>query len=658
MTSSTAFARRGPLPWLAAAAASTLAVELALAIRRADIFGFGAVRFDVIDRPSELALFAAALVASHLLLLWLAWAGARRIVRPRGKGLFPLDFLACYLLVYAASAAAREKVAAYLGNQVSLQLIRQLGGGSLLDAAAYALREAVLILLLLAAVLSAWLVVRRRLRRHGVALASKPGAPWPVAVALLVAAPALLAVAAIRTDVRAGLDRFTAPWLLYAALDAATDFDRDGYSFFSRQRDPRQFDAAVHPFGLDVPGDGVDEDGFAGDYREAPEPPLPPPRFGALKRNVVLIVLESTRADALTLRWDGRPVAPNLAALAASGSHSDEAYSHAGFTRQSLRSLFTGRFDPASRGASLFDDFRRAGYRIGVFSGQAETFGGTAEVTGMREDADVFLDAKTLERERVWPFLRDINLLVDGRTLLRELDSHFGRPSDWRRPVFLYVNVQASHFPYSFPGALQLLPGTPIPRGEIGFANRDWVRRTYWNSVAYGDWQVGRIVARLKSLGVFDDGVLLVVGDHGEELFEHGYIGHGQRLDDLQTRIPFVLNRRDVVLPRPVGLADVRSLLLRAAGAHLGPPRAAGPVLQYIAEIDRPPVIAMVEAGRRRTSLDLDSERVSYEDSAGRTVAAPYRALAAGSPLKAKADRLVRLWERERWRRHLEQQGR
>ncbi|MEA3048848.1 MAG: hypothetical protein QOG84_684, partial [Sphingomonadales bacterium] len=152
-----------------------------------------------------------------------------------------------------------------------------------------------------------------------------------------------------------------------------------------------------------------------------------------------------------------------------------------------------------------------------------------------------------------------------------------------------------------------------------------------------------------------DDSVLLVIGDHGEELFEHGYIGHGQRLDDLQTRIPFVLNRRDIALPRPVGLADIHSLLLRAAGADLGPPRAAGPVLQYIAEIDRPPVIAMVEAGHRRTSLDLDSERVSYEDSTGRAVAASYRALAAGSPLRAKADRLVRLWERERWRRHLEQ---
>lgn len=643
--------------WLFLAGAVTLSAELALAVRRGDIFGFGVDSFHAVDTLAESALFAAALVAAHALLLILAWAAARRICRPAPRGLFLLDWLAAYLLAYGLAAATREKIADYLGERISLQLIRQLGGGSLLDAASYAAREAAPLLAVLAVALCAWIAIRLRLRARSAAVAV-PGAPsWPLLLGLLLAAPALLSAASNQGDVRAALDRFTAPWLLYSALDPLTDFDRDGYSLFSQPRDPRPFDTSVHPFALDVPSDGVDQDGLAGDFTAvAPTPPAAP-RFGALRRHVVLIVLESTRADALTMRWGGRPIAPNLAALAASGSHSEEAYSHAGFTRPSLKALFTGRFDPERRLPSLFDDFRNAGYRIGVFSAQAESFGGTADVTGMRQDADVFVDAKTLERERMWPFLRDINLLVDGRAILREIDRYFGRPSDWRTPVFLYVNVQASHFPYAFPGALQLLPGAPIPRAQIGYGNRDWVRRTYWNSVAYADWQVGRIIARLRRLGVLENSVVLIVGDHGEELFEHHYIGHGQVLDELQTHIPFVLSRRDVAIPRPVGLADVRPLLLRAAGADLGPLPAPTPVLQYIAEIDRPPAIAMVEAGRRRTGLDLDSLEVSDEPPGGAARRVAYAALRPGDPLRDRADRLIRLWEAARWRRHVEQGG-
>lgn len=650
----------GTLPVLLLLAALTLAAELALAVYQHGIFGHQITRFHVVDRPVELALFFSSIVILHLLLISLAYRLFRLLLWRRHPRLLLFDFVFLFGTAFLISLVARTKLTAILGDALSIRLIRGLGGGHLFGAFVYALDEAGFVLWIAAGAALAYLAARLALRPgRGDAAgepqsARLPAKAWWAALAV----PALLFASAAWSDVRETLDRFAAPWLAYAALETATDVDRDGYGLFSRHRDRHPFDSRRHPFALDVPGNGIDEDGLAGDYRHEPGGEfLPSPQFGGQRRHVVLIALESTRAEALQKRWNGRPLAPNLAALAAAGSHSEEAYSHIGFTKPSLRTLLTGRTDPLRPAPSLFTDFRRAGYRVAVLSSQSEDFGGIASATGMRENADLLIDARVLKKESMNPVTADVALLLDGRVLLRELDRHFGRREDWARPTFLYMNVQASHYPYNFPATPQLLPGAPIPRGEIRFANREWTRRTYWNSVAYADWVIGQIADRLKRTGVLDEGVVLVLADHGEELFDHDYAGHGQRLNDIQTRIPFVLNRSDVAIPRPVGLADVRGLLLRAAGAVLPAPDPGRPVFQFTVELERPGEIAMVEAGRRRTVFSLDTQQVAYWVADKLRARGAYRELPLGSALRRKADEVIRLWARERWIRRLEQHG-
>jgi hypothetical protein len=648
----------GTLPVLFLLGAATLAAELALAVYQHGIFGSQVTRFQVVDRLGELALFFATAVSAHVLLIALAYGLVRLAFRRRNRQRMLFDFVFLFGTVFTISLVARTKLTAILGGAVTLPLIRGLGGGDLSGALVYALVDSGFVLWIAGGSALLYWAARLVLRPGRGEPVEKPAAGRPLrkawAAALLV--PILLFAAAGRYDVRVALDRFAAPWLAYGALEIATDVDRDGYSLYSLYRDRQPFDPERHPLALDIPGNGVDEDGLAGDYRHSPGGEfLPAPTFGGQRRHVILIALESTRAETLGKRWNGRLVAPNLMALAARGTHSDEAYSHVGFTNPSLRTLLTGRMAPARPTPSLFSDFRRAGYRIAILSSEAEDFGGISKATGMRENADLFIDAKVLKKESLNPLTADVALLLDGRVLLRELDRHLGRRSDWARPTFLYMNVQTSHYPYDFPGTPRFLPGPPAPRDKIRFAHREWARRTYWNSVAYGDWLIGRIVARLERLGVLEDGIVLVVADHGEELFEHDYAGHGQRLNELQTRIPFVLSRGDIALPRPVGLADVRGLLLRAAGAEMPAPEAGRPVFQHTIDLDRPSEIAMVEAGRRRTVLDLPSQEVRYEVDDVLKQRGAYRDLAPDSALRAKADRLVRLWERERWIRHLEE---
>ncbi|MGZ8347258.1 MAG: sulfatase-like hydrolase/transferase [Allosphingosinicella sp.] len=624
----------------------TLLFELALAERKYALFGGGFGQSQTLDAPLEIASFLAALLACQVLLFHLLYRLVRRLHGRRATSwLLPFNFLFFAGLGGVGAAIAKYEALAYFSDAMSFQIIRNLGGGSLADALLYSLSEAGLALIVVGGFallyLAAWWWLRRRWR---------DAAPLPDGTRLsgrqtllAVAATAILLFAANRADdARPALSRFTSVALFSTLLHQATDFDRDGWSFFSWPIDRQPFDASRHPYALDVPGNGLDEDGYGGDLVFAPAETPAPPVIAGRKRHVILIVLESTRADALGQRVAGRPVAPVLEGLAARGSAAGEAYSHVGFTTQSLQSLFTGRLAPADDRQSLVRDFLANGYRVGVFSGQSEDFGGIAATTGMRRGS-IFVDANTLREERAFSFAAEGSLHVDGRLLLREFDRRLGRPEAWTRPNFLYFNFQSAHFPYAFPGMDQVLPGTPIPRREIGPDNREWVARTYWNAVAHGDRLIGALLARLDRLGVRDDSLIVVTADHGESLFDDGFLGHGHALNEQQTRIPFVLSDPGVALPGPVGLADMRAHILRAAGAPIAAPARRG-IFQYLGDLDRPGAIAVVGRGGEWIRFDLFREAVWTRRTNGWT---PYARLRG--PDRAAADALIDAWARERW---------
>ena len=467
-------------------------------------------------------------------------------------------------------------------------------------------------------------------------------------LALAILLPVLMFFANGIPDARYALTRFTAYGLLNGALEAASDVDRDGYGWYSAQIDRHPFDSAQHPLALDVPGNGIDEDGFGGDLVfTGPDPIGLTPVLPERKKHLVVIVLESTRADVLGKRINGRLVAPNLEALARAGSAFPQGYSHVGFTTASLKSLFSGQLDPRVGDPSLFTDLKANGYRIGVFSGQPESFGDISEVVGMKKAADVFVDAETLKDERAFSFAAKGSLLVDEGKLLREFDRAFGKPAAWALPHFVYFNFQSAHFPYHHPGMSDPLGIVPLPRDQIAIGNRARVAETYWNAVSYADSRIGEVVARLKALGVWDDTVLAVTGDHGESLFDDHFLGHGHVINPQQTHIPLVVSIPGLGRSQPMGLKDMRGLFLSALGGAKAVPPAA-PTFLHIGPLDAPTAIGIVTAGGAFTTLAIDTEEIWFGDTGKR---ARYATLAGAD--KARADRLVTEWGRQRWIAHL-----
>lgn len=630
---------------LALAFIVTLGLELALVERKYGVFagGFGASH--VLDRPAEIGLFLLASLAAHALLIGLLYLLIGALHRKRRDSpVFLLNFLFFAAGGFAAALIAKFEALAYFSDALGFELIRSLGGGSLADAALFVASDAALMILGAAgAVIGWWLALRLGRRMLPVRVAT-PALKWRHLLWPALPLPMLLYAAGSEADARYALARFTAPGLALHALSAATDFDGDRYSGFTAQRDSAPFDSSRHPYVLDVPNNGIDEDGFGGDFRFAggaatfPTPTIPN------RKHVVIVVLESMRGDSIGRRVQGREVTPVLNALALEGSYAREAYSHIGFTTQSLKSLFSGALDPSAGTPSLFRDFRSNGYRIGVFSGQPESFGDISETVGMRANADIFVDAETLKAERAFAFAAKGSLLVDGKKLLGAFDRAFGDAAGWRRPTFAYVNFQEAHFPYFHPGMPRILAGDPIPRGEIAPANRAGVERTYWNAVAYDDALVGALVARLKRLGVWQDTLLLVTADHGESLFDDDFLGHGHVINRQQTQIPLVLSAKGVEIQRPIGLADYRALILRALGAKV--PARNGPVFQHVSALGAPAAIGLVGKGEVWTTFQLETEEVRFSDSGRR---ARYRDLKPGSEEKARADAVIDEWTRQRW---------
>lgn len=631
----------------------TLLFELALAERKYAFFGGGFGASQVLDTPGEIAAFVVGVLACQTLLLTLLYRLMRRLHGRRADSpIFHLNFLVVAGGGMLGAAIGKYQALAYFSDAMSLQIVRNLGGGSLKDALLFSLNEVGLaaIGLLGAAVFYGgllWLLRKRWCDAPPLADHWRPSRrQW----ALMLAAMPLLLFGINRIDdARYAVGRFNAPILIGTMLHEATDFDRDGWSWFSYPIDRAPFDGALHPYALDVPGDGIDQDGFGGDFafsggaETAPPVAIPADR----RRHVVLIVLESTRADTLGMRIDGRPVAPNIEAMAQAGSSARAAYSHVGFTTQSLQSLFSGQLAPNDDRQSLIRDFLANGYRVGVISGQAEDFGDTAALTGMRL-GEFFVDATTNREERAFDFAAQGSLAIDGQVQLREFDQRLGRPEQWRRPTFLYINLQSAHFPYSWPGMPRTFAGEPIPRGEISPANRDWMARTYWNAIAYNDRLIGAVRERLRRLGVLDDTLIVVTADHGESLFDDGFLGHGHALNEQQTRIPFVLSDPGVPMPAALGLDDMRAIVLGQLGATAL--RRHGPVFQYLGTLDRPGQIGWVGADGRRLLFNLNEELVWSSASRRWT---RYADVPPASAERRMTDALIQEWARQRWLRHL-----
>jgi arylsulfatase A-like enzyme len=281
--------------------------------------------------------------------------------------------------------------------------------------------------------------------------------------------------------------------------------------------------------------------------------------------NVIVLIIESLRPDQLRAYGSSRNVMPNINALANGSRVFSSAYTHSSHTNYAtitplsshypLRSAtsYTYPKNPSYPRVLIYDVLKALGYRTAVFSSSNENWGGMIN----------YLDTGSLDRLIHAANSKKPTHLMHGdvgfATWARE-SKHAGSLDDrstvdeaieWLdglgdEAFFVAMNFQSSHLPYPVPPDFPRRFGPAKLDFTIRFAHfpKDRiqvVKDVYADSLAYVDFQIGRLFQYLKAKNKWDNTLIVVTGDHGQAFYEHGFASHASAIFDEVMRVPLII---------------------------------------------------------------------------------------------------------------------
>ena len=298
---------------------------------------------------------------------------------------------------------------------------------------------------------------------------------------------------------------------------------------------------------------------------------------GSRGTNVLLVSVDTLRADHLGFYGRSPSITPQLDALAAQGEVFHRAYAPAPFTIPSIAALLTG-MAPESVGVTG---------NVAILADGVETLASRLREHGHRTAAVVsnyLLNTKSGMNRGFEVYDHHLVLgRIPERSAAQTTDAALARLSELRSaevPFLLWVHYMDPHVPYSpppeiaarhlvieeqRPGGRRELPVTPDGRGGIPKFIADGPERSvafyragYAGEVEYVDSEIGRLLAALAEGG--DDGntIVVFVADHGESLGEDDFwFSHGHYLSDALVRVPLIIR---VPGRMPASRGDIASL--------------------------------------------------------------------------------------------------
>jgi arylsulfatase A-like enzyme len=312
---------------------------------------------------------------------------------------------------------------------------------------------------------------------------------------------------------------------------------------------------------------------------------LAAPTLALARPNVVVVVLDTVRADVVSANGAIDGTTPHLDRLAASGLRYTRFYSQSNWTMPAHGALFTG-WPPGATGAglgwqplgyewdTLAEILLAAGYQTAAFSENPWL----TERMGMTQGFETF---EELPRAGG----------VSGKVAawLRE-------HRDPRRPVLLFVNIMDAHDPYPVRRENPFLPPW-VPLEQVTLlrdtmaelrcntdgriSDLDLLRRLYLDGVQQADAELGRVLAALEAARL-DDLRIVVLSDHGEHFGEQRLVFHDIGVGEALLRVPLVVHGVPGVAPAvidtPVQTIDVFATVAQWAGVHAAPSPLARPL--------------------------------------------------------------------------------
>lgn len=304
--------------------------------------------------------------------------------------------------------------------------------------------------------------------------------------------------------------------------------------------------------------------------------------------NVVLVVLDTVRADRIPCRAGGVPT-PRMDALARAGICFERFFSTSSWTLPAHASLFTGLYPVGHRAtqeSQVLDDryptlaeiYGGAGYQTFATSGNPLVAVDNGLARGFHEFVETFRPSVRRRYARAG--------LHPNSAALEE----FLERSDRSRPFFAFVNFIEAHIPYAPPEPFlseSVGPGTApdavaaamrtqmpdhyLSEGGLGPERFALLNRLYNGEIRYLDFLVGQLVDLLDRDGRLGKTVLVITSDHGENLGENGHFAHVFGLQNTLLRVPLIVvlpggSRAGEVRDEPGEILDLFQALLALCG--------------------------------------------------------------------------------------------
>jgi len=347
-------------------------------------------------------------------------------------------------------------------------------------------------------------------------------------------------------------------------------------------------------------------------------------------RNVVVITLDTTRTDHLSMYGFPGKISPTLQALADRGIVFDQAYTPMGQTLPVHASLFTGR-TPRAHGAlenhnELSADAETLAEVLGARGYQTAAFIGALvldDTTGLVQGFDVYDEPRGEAVDAQHPPERRADAVTDAAISWTLTDYEADRP------FLLWAHYYDPHGPFDAPESS--VPPAAVRRQMKQHAREfgaeppeDYVglRQAYADEIAWTDREVGRLLAGLESAGMMENTIVVVVSDHGEGLMEHGEKGHGVNVFEELMRVPLIVAAPDGELAgsRVAGrvlVEDLMPTMLNLAGHGEAAPESDGldlmPSLRGESALrDRPVFVERPHYSRERIAWRSSKQR-QYE---------------------------------------------